>query len=158
MLRETAAIRRLALASFVYTGMQLCFITFMTVHLTSKAGFDLIRAGQALAAYQIAGVVSRPIWGWLADNVLAARQLLALQGIIMCASAVLAGQFGIHWPPLLVLAVVRRGRRNRQRLHRHRLRRMGAARRRTPNRSDRAGHRPDVRRRDAAALGVLGRG
>ena len=93
------------MASFVYTGLQLCFITFMTVHLTSKAGFDLIQAGQALAAYQIAGVISRPIWGWLADKVLAARWLLALQGIIMCATAVLAGQFGMDWPRLLVLAI-----------------------------------------------------
>lgn len=105
MLRESVAIRRLALASFIYTGMQLCFITFMTVHLTSQAGFDLIRAGQALAAYQIAGVISRPVWGWLADNVLAARQLLALQGLIMCATAVLSGQFGVDWPPMLVVAV-----------------------------------------------------
>ena len=105
MLRESPALRRLALASFVYSGLQLCFVSFMTVHLTSKAGFDLIRAGQTLAVYQIAGVISRPIWGWLADNILAARWLLALQGIIMCATAVLAGQFGVDWPPLLVIAI-----------------------------------------------------
>lgn len=105
LLRESAAMRRLSLASFVYTGLQLCFIAFMTVHLTSKAGFDLIRAGQALAAYQIAGGVSRPIWGWLADNVMPARRLLALQGFIMCATAVLAGQFSAAWSPLLVLAI-----------------------------------------------------
>jgi MFS family permease len=105
MLRESPALRRLALASFVYSGLQLCFVSFMTVHLTSKAGFDLIRAGQALAVYQIAGVISRPIWGWLADNVLSAHRLLALQGIIMCAAAVLAGQFGVDWPALLVVGV-----------------------------------------------------
>lgn len=105
ILRESSAIRRLALASFVYSGLQLCFITFMTVHLTSKAGFDLIRAGQALAVYQIAGVISRPIWGWLADKVLAARWLLALQGIIMCVTAVLAGQFGLDTPRALVIAI-----------------------------------------------------
>jgi MFS family permease len=105
MLRESPAIRRLALASFVYSGLQLCFVTFMTVHLTSKARFDLILAGQALAVYQIAGVVSRPIWGWLADRVLAARWLLALQGIIMCVTAVLAGQFGLDTPRVLVIAV-----------------------------------------------------
>ena len=105
MLGESLAIRRLALASFVYTGMQLCFVTFMTVHLTSKVNFDLIQAGQALAVYQIVAVLSRPIWGWLADKVLAARWLLALQGVIMCVTAVLAGQFGVDWPQILVIAV-----------------------------------------------------
>ena len=105
ILRESSAIRRLALASFVYSGMQLCFITFMTVHLTSKAGFDLIGAGQALAAYQVAGVISRPIWGWLADKVLAARWLLALQGVIMCVTAAFAGQFDLDTPRVLVIAV-----------------------------------------------------
>ena len=52
----------------------------MTVHLTSRAGFDLVAAGQALAVYQVAGVVSRPIWGWLADRLVPARVLLAAQG------------------------------------------------------------------------------
>ena len=41
ILRERPALRRLALASFIYSGVQLCFIAFLTVHLTSKAGFDL---------------------------------------------------------------------------------------------------------------------
>jgi len=105
LLRESGAMRRLAFASFVYSGLQLCFISFMTVHLTSRAGFDLIAAGRALAAYQVAGVVSRPIWGWLADRFRSARVLLAAQGVIMCAAAILAGQFASDWPPLLVLAV-----------------------------------------------------
>jgi nitrate/nitrite transporter NarK len=77
----------------------------MTVHLTSKAGFNLIQAGQALALFQITAMISRPIWGWLADKVLAARWLLALQGIIMCVTAVLAGQFGTDWPQPLMLVV-----------------------------------------------------
>ncbi len=47
LLRD-AAMRRLSIASFIYSGMQLCFIAFMTVHLTTVAGFDLIGAGRAL--------------------------------------------------------------------------------------------------------------
>lgn len=105
LLAESAAMRRLALASFVYSGLQLCFIAFMTVHLTSRAGFDLIAAGQSLAVYQVAGVVSRPIWGWLADRFAPARMLLAAQGVIMCAAAILAGRFAPGWPPALVLTV-----------------------------------------------------
>jgi predicted MFS family arabinose efflux permease len=105
LLGESAAMRRLALASLVYSGLQLCFISFMTVHLTSRAGFDLIAAGQALAVYQVAGVVSRPVWGWLADRFRAARGLLAAQGVIMCVAAILAGRFAPQWPPPLVLLV-----------------------------------------------------
>ncbi len=105
LLRESGAMRRLALASFVYSGLQLCFISFMTVHLTSRAEFDLIAAGQALAVYQVAGVVSRPIWGWFADRFRSARMLLAAQGVIMCIAAILAGGFAPQWPQALVLAV-----------------------------------------------------
>jgi predicted MFS family arabinose efflux permease len=105
LLRESPAFRRLALASFVYSGLQLIFIAFMTVHLTSRAGFDLVAAGQGLAVYQVSGVVTRPIWGWLADRVVPARVLLAVQGFIMCTASIFAGQFAPDWPPPLVLAV-----------------------------------------------------
>jgi len=105
LLRESGAIRRLAFASFVYSGLQLCFISFMTVHLTSRAGFGLVVAGQALAVYQVAGAVSRPVWGWIADRLVAARILLAAQGMIMCAAAVLAGRFAPEWSHGGVLSV-----------------------------------------------------
>jgi MFS family permease len=105
LLAENPTLRRLAFASFVYSGLQLCFISFMTVHLTSRAGFDLIAAGQALAVYQVAGVVSRPIWGWLADRLVPPRVLLAAQGVIMCGAAILAGRFAPGWTLPLVLAV-----------------------------------------------------
>ncbi len=67
LLRD-APMRRLSIASFIYSGMQLSFIAFMTVQLTAVAGFDLIHAGRALATYQVAGAITRPIWGWIADR------------------------------------------------------------------------------------------
>ena len=105
MMRESPALRRLSFAAFIYSGLQLCFMVFMTTQLTTKAGFSLVRAGQTLAAYQLAGVISRPIWGWLADRVMGARWWLGLQGLIMCAMALLAGTFSREWPPLLIVAV-----------------------------------------------------
>jgi len=105
MLRGNAPLARLTFASFIYSGTQLCFIAFMTVHLTSRAGFDLIAAGQALATYQLSGVLSRPVWGWIADNFMPARRLLVLQGFIMAAAALVAGQFGLGTPGWLVLLV-----------------------------------------------------
>ena len=103
ILVQRPELRRLAFMSFVYSGVQLCFIAFLTVHLTSKAGFNLVQAGWALAVYQLAAVVSRPIWGWLADKWVSAQFLLICQGFVMGATAMLAGQFTESWPPTLVL-------------------------------------------------------
>jgi len=105
LLGESGAFVRLAFASFVYSGLQLVFIAFMTVHLTSRAAFDLVAAGQALAVYQVSGVVTRPIWGWAADRFVPARVLLAAQGVIMCVASILAGRFAPEWQPALVFTV-----------------------------------------------------
>lgn len=105
LLRASAELRRLTLASFVYSGTQLCFVAFTAVQLTSRAEFGLIAAGQALALYQVCGVVSRPIWGWIADTRVPARWLLVCQGFAMALAAAAAGQFGPGWPVPLVLLV-----------------------------------------------------
>ncbi|MCC7273605.1 MAG: MFS transporter [Alphaproteobacteria bacterium] len=105
LLGERIELRALSVACFVYSGLQLCFIAFMTVHLTAATGFDLIRAGQTLAVYQISGAVSRPIWGWIADRLVPARLLLALQGLVMAAAAIATGQFGAGWPAWSIFLV-----------------------------------------------------
>ncbi len=103
LLAENTEIRRLTIASFIYSGVQLCFVAFIVVHLTARAGFGIVAAGQALALYQLCGVVSRPIWGWIADRAIPARWLLVLQGVIMTIAAVAAGQFHPGWAGWLVL-------------------------------------------------------
>jgi len=105
ILFERPELARLSCASFVYSGLQLCFIAFLTVHLTSKTGFNLVQAGWALAVYQLAAVVSRPLWGWLADKWFSAKSLLAWQGFIMGAAALLSGQFTESWSSGMVLSL-----------------------------------------------------
>ena len=105
LLKGDGAMQRLVLMSFVYSGSQLCFVAFTTVHLTSQAGFDLVTAGQALAAYQFSGAASRPVWGWIADRYIHPRFLLALQGLIAAAMAVAAGQFSGAWSTGLIFLV-----------------------------------------------------
>lgn len=101
-------IRPLALAVFFFAGTQLCFVAYTSVHLTSRADFDLVAAGQMLAAYQIAGVVSRPIWGVIADRWLSARIMLGLLGLVMAAMALLAATFSPQWsrPWILLVSLV----------------------------------------------------
>jgi predicted MFS family arabinose efflux permease len=97
--------QRLSVASFFYSGTQLCFIAFMTTHLTTVVGFDLITAGRALALYQVTGAVTRPIWGWVADRWLTPGHTLAVHGFGMAAAALAAGEFGPHWSHAAVLTV-----------------------------------------------------
>ena len=49
LLRTDRAVRNLTFATFLYAGIQLCFVAFLVVHLTSGGVVDLVRAGQALA-------------------------------------------------------------------------------------------------------------
>ena len=99
-------IRRLSASTFIFSGLQLCFVSFMTVQLTTVAQMDLVTAGRILALYQIAGSVSRPIWGWVADRFLTPSHTMALHGVGMAAAAALTGQFGPVWPGWAVVAVV----------------------------------------------------
>lgn len=105
LLRGNAELRRLSFASFVYSGLQLSFVAFTTVQLTSHAGFGLVDAGRALAVYQLAGVATRPVWGWLADTRVSARSLLIVQGFGMALAAWAAGRFGAGWDLGSVLGV-----------------------------------------------------
>ena len=108
LLRTSAALRRLSIASFVFAGVQLSFVAFLTVQLTSRAGFGLVAAGQALALYQLAGMVCRPLWGWLADasaGRAGAHRLIVWQGFAMGLLACVAGHLGAHWPVPLILAL-----------------------------------------------------
>ena len=105
-LLQDPRIRRLSAGTFIFSGLQLCFVSFMTVQLTTVVRLDLVAAGQILALYQITGSVSRPIWGWIADRFLTPAHTLAVHGASMAAAAALTGQFGPAWPTWAVVAVV----------------------------------------------------
>jgi MFS family permease len=96
-------LRRLSISSFAYAGLALCLIAFMTVQLTTVVGLDLVRAGQVLAMYQVAGSVSRPIWGWVADRFLTPAQTLSLLGVGLALSMLLTGFYAHGWPFWLIL-------------------------------------------------------
>jgi MFS family permease len=96
--------RRLSVAAFVYAGLALCLTAFMTVQLTTVVELSLVQAGQILAAYQISGSISRPIWGWIADRLLSPARTLAVHGVGMAACACLTGFYSTTWPAWAVLA------------------------------------------------------
>ncbi len=103
LLREQR-FRRLSVAAFIYAGLALCLVAFMTVQLTTEVRLTLVQAGQVLAAYQIAGSLSRPVWGWIADRLLTPAQTLAVLGIGMAAASLITGFYGPGWPVAAVMA------------------------------------------------------
>ncbi len=105
LLRHNARLRVLSVASFVYSGIQLCLIAFMTIQLTTVARFSLVAAGFVLAIYQVAGALSRPVWGWLADRALSPARALAVLGVSMALACLATGRFGPFWPHLAVMLV-----------------------------------------------------
>lgn len=105
LLRSGTPLRILSMVGFVYSGVQVCFIVFMTLQLTTSVGESLARAGLALAIYQMAGMACRPVWGWVADRFLSPRRMLALLGAAMVVACLAAGSFGPGWSWYGVLAV-----------------------------------------------------
>lgn len=98
-------IRRLSSSVFIYSGLQLCFVSFMTVQLTTVVRMDLVSAGRVLALYQITGSLTRPVWGWVSDRFLTPSHTLGALGAGMAVSAALTGFFSADWPGWGVVVV-----------------------------------------------------
>ena len=61
-------LRRLAIASFFFSTMQLCLISFLVTYLIENIEMTLIQAGVLLSAAQASGIIGRIVWGAFADR------------------------------------------------------------------------------------------
>ncbi len=95
------ALRWLGVAAFCLAFIQLCVSTFTVVMLVGEGGYTLIEAGLMLSVAQIAGVLGRIAWGWLADrtgNSLRMLQYLTAGTLVCC---VLIAFLQPGWPVAL---------------------------------------------------------
>lgn len=92
------ALRWLGVAAFGMAFVQLCVSTFTVIMLVGEAGYTLVEAGLMLSVAQIAGVMGRIAWGWLADR--SGDSLRVLQGLtvgmLLCCFVITFLQPG--WP------------------------------------------------------------
>ncbi|MEQ1880714.1 MAG: MFS transporter [Burkholderiales bacterium] len=95
-------LRELAVASFTYSGMQMCLGSYLVVSLIDLAGFSLAQAGAALSVAMISGALARLFCGAIADNWLSSRRLLGILGVSMSLSAFVIASIGSRWPAVLV--------------------------------------------------------
>ena len=83
----------LSLTSAVYSAVQTSLFTYLMLFLIADLGYTLIVAGLVFSVAQGAGVLSRPVWGIVADRFHASRQILAMLGIVMGACGIAAAMF-----------------------------------------------------------------
>ena len=88
----------IALISFAYAAVQMCFTSYLVVFLTERAGLTLVTAGAVFSAAMIAGIVGRILWGAVADYRRQRAQSAGSLGLLMAACA------------LAITQVSRRGR------------------------------------------------
>jgi MFS family permease len=96
----------LAGTSLVYGAMQVILSSFLVVYLTTAADLDLVTAGALLGASQVAGVLGRLLWGFIADRMATPRRLLLLIGVLIAVASALTGFFSPGWPIALIGIVV----------------------------------------------------
>jgi len=99
-------IRALALASVLYSAMQLCLMGYLVTYLVQDLAMSLVNAGVMLAIAQTGGILGRIVWGTMADRWIRPQRMFGLLGITMAAGAAAAAMFSPGWPvSALMLAV-----------------------------------------------------
>lgn len=88
-------VRRLAICSFFFSGLQLCLVTYLVTYLNGQLDYSLVQAGLMLSIVQGAGVFGRIGWGALADR---SGRPGAVLGAIGLAMAVAAGAMALASP------------------------------------------------------------
>ncbi len=95
------ALRWLGMTAFCLASMQICVSTFAVIMLVGEGGYTLIEAGLMLSVSQIAGVLGRVAWGWLADRTGDSVRMLQIltTGTLLCCAVIAFLQPG--WPVAL---------------------------------------------------------
>lgn len=93
-----AELRQIALTSITYSGIQMCFGSYLVVFLTERAALSLVSAGAAFSMAMIAGIIGRVLWGAAADYLFSARVVLGGLGVIMSLCACAITQVSPQWP------------------------------------------------------------
>jgi MFS family permease len=99
-------LRGIALCSFIFSIVQVSLTSYMVSFLTGDLQWTLVAAGAALAASQVAGVVARVVWGFVADRRLGPRRVLLGLALGMAACSLLMPLLTPSTPAPWVIALL----------------------------------------------------
>ena len=86
---KTPALRIVAVCSLFFSFVQLAATAFLVTYLNLSLGWTLVMAGMMMSVTQVAGVVGRIGWGFVADRWMSPRRLLAWLALLMAVSCLL---------------------------------------------------------------------
>ena len=95
----------LAICSAIYSGVQLCLLTYLVSYLKLGLGYSLVLAGAVYSVASVTGVFGRILWGTVADRLFSPRMVLAGLGIAMSFCGIATASFTPDWPLPLVFVV-----------------------------------------------------
>jgi MFS family permease len=97
-----ARLREMAVASFIYGGVQITLVTYLVTFLVERFALTLVLAGFVMAVSQVASIAGRIVWGLFADRFFRRRTMLGLLGLGMGFSALATLASNPGWPPWLL--------------------------------------------------------
>lgn len=101
-----APLRWIAVASLLYSGVQLSLTGFLATYLVADIHLDLVLAGTVLSITHASGAVGRIAWGWLADRLRSGGLALIINGSIATLGTLLAAAMSPAWPIAALIAAV----------------------------------------------------
>ncbi len=84
-----SVLRRLSMASFCFSVVQVSLTTFAVTMLVEDIHFGLVQAGIVLSVMLVAGVSGRLLWGWIADIVGDANRIMLVVALIAASAGLM---------------------------------------------------------------------
>jgi len=83
------ALRRLSMAAFCFSAVQVSLTTFAVTMLVEDLAFGLVAAGVVFSVLQVAGASGRVVWGGVADRLRDANKVLLITALIAAIGGLL---------------------------------------------------------------------
>ncbi len=106
LLLEDRGLLRLGLAAAAFGATQVCMNSFLVTWAVGTRDASLQAAGALAAAAQAAGLLGRPLWGWLASRFGSSMQVLIGLGLTMAVCSAILGLAGASMSTAWLVVVV----------------------------------------------------